>query len=85
MKDLLVAAFLTLARRIAADAAERIAELAERAQRELRELPGPEKKAWLMAEIKKTREWMTSGLYRLPTFISSAVVDGVIAWAKNKR
>jgi hypothetical protein len=84
IKEKLVTALLFLGRQIVGTAVERITVLVADAERELYDKPGTEKKAWLMAKLKQERDWFVSGLNRLPSTVSSAVVDVVIAWVKTK-
>lgn len=84
IKEKLITALFFLARQIVSTAVDRIAALVADAERELHDKPGTEKKAWLMARLKTERDWFVSGLNRLPSTVSSAVVDVVIAWVKTR-
>ena len=79
----LIQLFYTAAFKIAGEAAAEVSRLAKLAQEELPGKTGPEKKAWLLTELKKSREWFRSRLMTLPTALSSAIVDAIIAKTKE--
>lgn len=68
--------------RLAGEAAEEIQRLTKLAETELHDKTGPEKKAWLLRELKNSREWFRSRLLTMPSTLSSAIVDVLVAKTK---
>jgi hypothetical protein len=78
----LVKILFSAALRLAGEAAEEIQRLAKLAETELHDKPGAEKKAWLLRELKKSREWFRSRLLTMPSTLSSAIIDVLVAKTK---
>lgn len=79
----LIQLFYSAAFKIAGEAAAEVARLAKLAQEELPGTTGLEKKAWLLTELKKSHAWFRSRLMTLPTALSSAIVDAIVAKTKE--
>jgi hypothetical protein len=78
----LVKILFSAALRLAGEAAEEIQRLTKLAETELHDKTGAEKKAWLLKELKKSREWFRSRLLTMPSTLSSAIVDVLVAKTK---
>lgn len=78
----LVKILFSTAVRLAGEAAAEIQRLAKQAETELSDKSGPEKKAWLIRELKKSREWFRSRLVSMPSALYSAIVDVLVAKTK---
>jgi hypothetical protein len=78
----LIKILFSAALRLAGEAAGEIQRLTKLAESELHDKTGPEKKAWLINELKKSREWFRSRLHTMPSALWSAIVDVLVAKTK---